>query len=73
MVIQDPPFAVWSDDDHSGPILIVTTICLFYWLIPGIIQQWMTHPRDARFTYSEVTFILSMVRTVYCRTLISSI
>jgi len=62
MATQYPPVATWSDDDHSGPIIIVTTLCTFYWLIPGILQQTLSLAHDIRFTWAEGVFMLSMVR-----------
>ncbi|KAK4977546.1 hypothetical protein LTR42_001916 [Elasticomyces elasticus] len=60
MVTQYPPFAGWSDDDHSSAIIIVTALCLFYWLIPGVVQQGIFYSRGLRFTLGEATFIVSM-------------
>ena len=65
MATQYSPIAVWNDDDHSGPVIIATTLCLFYWLIPGIIQQALSLYRDPRFTDTGVTFALSMVRALH--------
>ena len=63
MATQYPPVAIWSADDRSGPIIIVTTLCMFYWLIPGILQQTLSLAHDIRFTWAEGVFMLSMVRT----------
>ena len=56
-----PPFAVWSDHDHSGPVIIATTLCMFYWLALGTIQQGIVLAHNTRLTLAEGIFILSMV------------
>lgn len=68
MATSYPPYAVWSDDDHSSAIIIVTTICLLYWLVPGIIQQGVSYSRSSRVSYSEGAFLASMVGHI-CPTL----
>jgi hypothetical protein len=60
MAIQYPPFAAWTENNHSGAVIIVTTLCMFYWLIPGVMQQAIFLARDLRFTYTGAMFILSM-------------
>ena len=56
-----PPFAVWSDYDHSSAVIIVTTICLFYWLALGIIQQGIVLAHNTRLSWGDGIFTLSMV------------
>ena len=58
---SNPPFAIWSDKDHSGPVIIATTVCMFYWLIPGILQQIIALVHNIRFTWADGLFTVSMV------------
>lgn len=62
MGTQYTPLAVWNDDDHSSATIIITTICLFYWLIPGVLQQAaMISSRGLQFKWSEAIIVVSMV------------
>ena len=56
-----PPFAVWSDYDHSSAVIIATTLCMFYWLASGIIQQGIVLAHNTRLTWADGIFTLSMV------------
>jgi len=56
-----PPFAVWSDYDHSSAVIIATTLCMFYWLALGIIQQGIVLAHNTRLTWADGIFTLSMV------------
>ncbi|KAK4904965.1 hypothetical protein LTR49_025672 [Elasticomyces elasticus] len=56
-----PPYAVWSNDDHSGPIIIVTTLCLIYWLILSLLQQAVSVAHGIRFTWADRVFSLGML------------
>ena len=56
-----PPFAVWSDYDHSSAVIIATTLCLFYWLALGIIQQGIVLAHSTRLSWPDGIFPLSMV------------
>ena len=56
-----PPHAVWSDNDHSGPVIIVTTLCLIYWLILSLLQQAVSVAHGIRFTWADRVFSLGML------------
>jgi hypothetical protein len=55
------PFSQWTDVDHSGPLVIVTVLCLVYWIVPGAGQQLAALSRDDRLSLSDHLFISTMV------------
>lgn len=59
---QSPPFATWSDTDHSGAVIIVTTICMVYWLVAGAVQQTLSIGSGMIFSWAESLFGVSIVR-----------
>ena len=59
---QSPPFATWNDTDHSGAVIIVTTICMVYWLVAGAVQQTLSIGSGMIFSWAESLFGVSMVR-----------
>jgi len=55
------PFAVWSHEDHSGPIIIVTTLCAVYWVVACVLQQLSSYLRGLRDPWSDSFLMGSMV------------
>jgi len=58
---SSPPYAVWNENDHSGPILIVTTLCALYWLVAGIGQQVLSVSSSLKYSWGDILFTSSMV------------
>jgi len=56
------PWAKWTETDHSGPIKIITVLCLLYWIVPGIAQQVILYGQFKVFTWADRIYISSMVR-----------
>ncbi len=44
-----PPFASWTDFDHSSAVIIVIVLCMLYWVVAGILQQTLSFARGIRF------------------------
>lgn len=65
MTFNYPPFAVWSDHDHSGAVIIVTTLCLIYWLACGIISLGILLTHNTRLTWADGIFTSSMVSELH--------
>ena len=59
--MQHPPFATWSETDHSGPVIITTTLCMIYWIIAGAVQQLLSWGQGIIFSWAEALFGVSMV------------
>lgn len=64
--MSNAPYAEWTDNDHSSVIIIVTTLCMFYWLMPGIIQQTLAFLQNIPYTWSDSFFSGSMVCKATC-------
>lgn len=61
MAKSSPPFATWSETDHSGAIIIVTTLCLLYWFVAGAVQQVLSVAQGIRFSWADSLFTASLV------------
>ncbi|KAK4890622.1 hypothetical protein LTR27_010661 [Elasticomyces elasticus] len=64
------PFAAWDVADHSGPIIIVTTLCLLYWFVACTVQQIFWYARGAVFTWAHSMLAASMVAGLVQSTLV---
>lgn len=63
----NPPFTQWSDTDHAGPVIIVATLCLLYWMVAGAGQQILSLTSGLRFTWADGLFTFSMVGSCFAR------
>ena len=58
---NSPPFTKWSDNDHAGPLIIVTALSLVYWVVAGAGQQVLSITSGLRYTWADGLFTASMV------------
>ena len=61
-MISNAPFAAWEPDDHAGPIIIATTLCMLYYVLPGVLQQALSCAQSVPYTPADGLFSVSMVR-----------
>ncbi|KAK5162863.1 uncharacterized protein LTR77_011120 [Saxophila tyrrhenica] len=58
---SQPPYTKWSDTDHAGPVIIVTTLSLLYWVVAGAGQQLLSYSSGLRYTWADGLFSCSMI------------
>lgn len=63
-----PSFATWGEGDHSGLLIIVTTLCMLYWIVAGVVQQVLSIGQGVIFSWAESLFGTAIVRVTFAHT-----